>query len=80
MGGDHFIQLTERPAAHTVIESGLLQSSGLLGSTRRWGYNHMATPEDFLEEAVQAEEPLAGRGVRGAQGTVIQKSPLEHTA
>ena len=80
MGGDSFIQLTERPAAYTVIESGLLQSSRLLSSTRRWGDNHMAIPEDFLEEAVQAEEPLARRGVRGAQGTVTQKSPLEHTA
>ena len=43
-------------------------------------YNHMATPEDFLEEAVQAEETLARPGIRGAQGTVIQKRPLEHTA
>lgn len=42
-------------------------------------YNHMATPEDFLEEAVQAEETLARRGIRG-QETVIQKRPLEHTA
>ena len=40
----------------------------------------MATPEDFLEEAVQAEETLARPGIRGAQGTVIQKRPLEHTA
>lgn len=30
-------------------------------------YNHMATPEGFLEEAVQAEATSARRGVRGAQ-------------
>ena len=28
---------------------------------------------------MQAEEPLARREVSGAQGTVTQKSPLEHT-
>lgn len=50
-----------------MMESGLVQSSQGYWAAPGRAYNHMATPEDFLEEAVQAEATLARRGVRGAQ-------------